>query len=304
MTTVGKWVGGYVGKSSRREFLTSSMAALGGLSLFSGTSSGNNLPTCQHTDLPTCPPAHGNYHPGIQLYTLRDLMAKDAAGTLTALATMGYKEVELAGTYGKSATEFRAILDQTGLRATSGHCGIPEVTTGLRKTIADARTLGQKYVIVASLPDDMKGSEGYRKAAQLMNIAAAQLEGEGLRLGYHNHDVEFADIDGPLTGYDILLQETNPKTVVFELDLFWIRKAGGDALAMFKQHKGRFRLVHIKDMAADGRMVDVGQGAMDWHTLLQAARQAGVTEYFVEHDDAKDGLAFAQTSFEYISKLK
>lgn len=246
---------------------------------------------------------HGTYKPGIQLYTLRHLMEKDAEGTLAALAKIGYKEVELAGTYGKSATEFRAILDRVGIKAKSGHCGIPEVTTGIDKTIADAKTLGQKFVIVASLPDDFKGLEGYRKAAQVLNIAAARLEGHGLRLGYHNHDVEFTPLESGLTGYDVLLNETNEKTVVFELDLFWIRKAGGDALAKFAQHKGRFRLVHIKDMAADGAMVDVGRGVMDWGTLLKAAKKAGVTEYFVEHDEVKDGLGFAKTAFRTISEL-
>jgi sugar phosphate isomerase/epimerase len=241
--------------------------------------------------------------PGIQLYTLRTLLEKDTEGTLRALATIGYKEVELAGTYGKSAAEFRAILDRVGLKAPSGHCGIPEVTTGLEKTIADAKTLGQHYVIVASLPDDMHSTAGYQRGAQIMNTAAARLKREGLQLGYHNHDIEFAKIDGPRHGYDILLAETDPKLVAFELDLFWIRKAGGDALATFKQHKGRFRLVHIKDMAADGAMVDVGQGAMDWSTLLKAAEKAGVKEFFVEHDEVKDGLAFARTAYATISGL-
>lgn len=249
-------------------------------------------------------PMLGSYRPGIQLYTLRDLLARDTEGTLAALAKMGYTEVELAGTYGKPATEFRAILDRVGIKAKSGHCGIPEVTTGLAKTIADAKVLGQKYVIVASLPDDMKGEEGYRRAAKTLNDAGARLAAEGLRLGYHNHDVEFAPLDSGLTGYDLLLNETDPKSVVFELDLFWIRKAGGDALAKFEQHRGRFRLVHIKDMAANGAMVDVGQGVMDWGKLLKAAKQAGVTEFYVEHDDAKDGLGFAKSAFDVISKLK
>ena len=241
---------------------------------------------------------------GIQLYTLREPLEKDLEGTLAALAKIGYKEVELAGTYGRSAAQFRAILDRVGLTTPSGHCGIPEITDTLDQTIANARTLGQRYVIVASLPDEMHGAAGYSKAAQIMNAAAARLDGEGLRLGYHNHDVEFAPIDGPRTGYEILLAETNPKTFVFELDLFWIRKAGGDALALFQQHKDRFRLVHVKDMAADGAMVDVGKGAMDWHTLLGAAKKAGVKHFLVEHDDAKDPLAFAQVSYDYVSRIK
>jgi sugar phosphate isomerase/epimerase len=304
MKNVGTWVRGYMGTVSRREFFAS-MSAFGAFSILGRPSmSSDHLPTYPPTHLPTDPQTHPHgYSPGIQLYTLRALLEKDTEGTLAALAKMGYTEVELAGTYGKTPAAFRAILDRVGLKAVSGHCGIPDVTTGLEKTIADAKTLGQKYVVVASLPDDMHSTAGYQKAALQMNAAAVRLKREGLHLGYHNHDIEFAPIDGPRHGYDILLAETDPKLVVFELDLFWIRKARGDALATFKQHKGRFRLVHIKDMAADGAMVDVGQGAMDWATLLKAAKKAGVTEFFVEHDEVKDGLAFAKSAFDVISRL-
>ncbi len=244
------------------------------------------------------------YHPGIQLYTLRDLLEKDTEGTLAALAKMGYTEVETHSMYGKTPKEFRAILDRVGLKAPSGHYGVPEVTTRIDQTIADAKILGHKYIILPWLDNDMRSADGFRRAAGMMNTAGEKFRSAGLAFGYHNHDFEFKKVDGSRSGYDILLAETDRKAVCFELDLFWIRKGGDDAEAIMQSHKGRFRLVHIKDMAADGAMVGVGQGVMDWAKLLKASRKAGVTEFFVEHDEVKDGLGFAKSAFEVISRLK
>jgi sugar phosphate isomerase/epimerase len=247
---------------------------------------------------------HGTYGPGIQLYTLRDLLAQDTEGTLAALAEIGYTEVELAGTYGKTPAAFRAILDRVGLKAPSGHYDVSEVTAKIDQTIADAKILGHEFVILPWLDDNMRTAAGYREAARMMNAAGAKFHDAGIAFGYHNHDFEFKPVEGARSGYDILLAETSPEVVTFELDLFWIRKGGDDPRAMLQSHTGRFRLVHIKDMAADGTMVDVGQGAMDWASLLQDARKAGVTEFFVEHDDVRDGLNFAKTSFDYIRRLE
>lgn len=261
--------------------------------------------TLMSTALPPYrPTAHGTYKPGIQLYTLRDLLEQDTEGTLAGLAKIGYTEVELAGTYGKAPTVFRAILDRVGLKAPSGHYGVPEVTTKIDETIAGAKILGHKYVTLADVAEDMRSLEGYHRAARMLNLAGAQLQAAGLQLGYHNHDFEFQKVDGNRTGYDILLQATNAKLVVFELDLFWIRKAGGDALTLFSAYRDRFRLVHIKDMAADGAMVDVGQGVMDWPTLLAAAKKSGVKQFLVEHDESKDPLNFAKVSYDYVAGLR
>ncbi|HWA16591.1 MAG TPA: sugar phosphate isomerase/epimerase [Gemmatimonadales bacterium] len=243
------------------------------------------------------------YMPGIQLYTLRDMLEKDTEGTLAALARIGYTEVETHSTYGKTPKEFRAILDRVGLKAPSGHYDVPDVTTKIDQTIADAKVLGHKFVILPWLDNDMRSAEGFKRAAEMMNTAGVKFRQAGITFGYHNHDFEFKKVGDNRSGYDILLAETERKLVCFELDLFWIRKGGDDPLAMLGAHKGRFRLVHIKDMAADGSMVDVGQGTMDWATLLKAARKAGVTEYYVEHDEVRDGLGFAKSAFEVISKL-
>ena len=207
------------------------------------------------------------------------------------------------GLYRRSAKEVRAILDRHGLQAPAGHVGIPQITDTIDQTIADAKTLGHEYVVVPWIPEESRTRDGYRQMAEILNRAAEKLHRVGLTLGYHNHWFEFdpisdGDSGGPSCGYDVLLRHTDPKLVVMELDLYWIRKGGRDALQYFHDFKGRFRLVHVKDMAADGSMVDVGRGVIGWADLLTAAKKAGVQHFLAEHDDAKEPLAFARTSFD------
>jgi sugar phosphate isomerase/epimerase len=285
-------------KLSRRDFL----ALLGVTPAFLAT----NRPNAQPPNRPTAQSPDRPVPLGIQLYTLRDLLAKDVEGTLAAIAAIGYQEVELAGLYGRTAADFRAILDRVGLKTPAGHVGIPAITDTLDQTIADAKTLGQQFVIVPWLPEESRTADGYRKIAETFNAAGEKLRAAGLTLGYHNHWFEFDALgSGPAAcGYDILLARTDPKFVVMELDLYWIRKGGRDAATYFRDHRGRFRLVHVKDMSAGGTMVDVGQGVIRWADLLAGARKAGVSHFLIEHDEAKDPLAFARTSYDYLKSIR
>jgi len=249
---------------------------------------------------------------GIQLYTLRDVLKQDFEGTIAALARIGYKELEFAGLYDRKATDIRAMLDHHGLRAPSGHYGIPDITDNIGPTIETAHTLGHRYVVVPWLPEELRNANGYGQLAQTFNQAGEKLRAAGLTLGYHNHWFEFDPLDSMAdlpeeyrkTGYDLLLDQTDPGVVVMELDLFWIRKGHRDPLTYFKQYPGRFHLVHVKDMAADGAMVDVGAGAIDWKEIFRQAPTAGIQHCFIEHDEAKDPLAFAKTSFDYLKRLR
>jgi sugar phosphate isomerase/epimerase len=242
---------------------------------------------------------------GIQLYTVRDLLSKDMEMTLAALAAIGYREVEFAGLYGRPASQVRAMLNRHGLRAPAGHVGIPEITDTIDQTIADAKTLGHEYVIVPWIPEESRTLDGYRRLAESFNRAGARLRAAGLTLGYHNHAFEFDALPGTTSacGYDILLRHTDPMLVVMELDLYWIRKGGKNALQYFRDFRGRFRLAHVKDMADDGSMTDIGGGVMKWAELLEAAQQAGVRHFFVEHDNPAEPMAFARTSFDYLRTL-
>jgi sugar phosphate isomerase/epimerase len=277
----------------RRGFLGAASAFLiGGLSVTHGLDRLVALPPNRPTLL------------GIQLYTLRELLQRDFEGTIRQLAEIGYREVEFAGLYGLQATDLRRVLDRHHVAAPSGHYDIAAVTENLDQTIAEARTLGHRYVVVAWIPDEARTPEGYAGVADTFNQAGEKLKKAGLSLGYHNHSFEFKPIEGGRLGYDILLQRTEPDLVTMELDLYWIRDGGQDALRYFADYPGRFRMVHIKDMASNGAMVDVGKGAMDWPVLLAAARKAGVEHQFVEHDEPPDPIAFARTSYRYLSGLK
>jgi sugar phosphate isomerase/epimerase len=240
---------------------------------------------------------------GIQLYTVRELLSQDLEGTLERVAAIGYREVELAGLYDRPADDFRRALDRCGLIAPSGHVGIPAITDQMDRTIEEAHTLGHQYLILPWVPEEFRTRDGFARIADTLNRAGERLRSEQLMLGYHNHEYEFAGLPGGGIGYDIILERTEPGLVVMELDLFWIRKGGGDALHYFRDHPGRFRLVHLKDSLADGTMTDVGLGVIGWRDVLLAASHAGVKHFYVEHDQPVDPLATVRRSYGYLQSL-
>jgi sugar phosphate isomerase/epimerase len=243
---------------------------------------------------------------GIQLYTVRDQCREDLEGTLAALAAMGYREVEFAGYHGHAPAEVRAMLDRHGLVAPSSHVNLDALTTGLDQAIADAQTLGHHYLVLPWIAEGQRTPEALATVAGLLNQAGARLASVGMAVGYHNHNFEFSPLPSGAaapTAYDLLLQQTDPALVFFELDLYWIRKGGRDALTYLTRHSGRFRMVHIKEMAADGSMADLGRGVMDWSALLRAALSAGVEHCFVEHDQPADPLKFAREAIRYLQTV-
>ena len=240
---------------------------------------------------------------GIQLYTVRKLMARDAGGTLGKLAEIGYKEVELAGLYGKSAREMRGLLDHNQLAAPSSHIGTVEMRGDWERTLGDAATLGQRYITCAWIDEADRTPYGYRKIAELFNRSAAAAKKAGLQFCYHNHDFEFERM-GDTVPYDLLLTECDPDLVKMEMDIYWLVKGGRDPVEYFKWYPGRFPLVHVKDMDSSGRMVDVGKGVIGFRGIFQHAAQAGIEHYFVEHDEPKDPIATARASFDYLNALE
>lgn len=239
---------------------------------------------------------------GLQLYGVRHLMDQDVESTIAAVAAIGYREVELAGLHNKTAKEMRAILDRHGLRARSSHSSMQDIRRNWARTLDDAATLGQTYIVNPWIDESERTIAGYTKAAREMTTAAEAARKHDLGFAYHNHEFEFARIDGKLP-YDILLAESDPHLVKMELDIFWILKGGQDPLAYFSRHAGRFPMIHAKDMTKGGKMVDVGQGAIDWRGVLRAARKAGLEYTFVEHDEPPSPIADAKVSYEYLLAL-
>jgi sugar phosphate isomerase/epimerase len=239
---------------------------------------------------------------GVQLYTVRDDMKKDFAGTLAKVAQIGYKEVEFAGYFDHSAKSVRDILRRNGLTAPAAHVGFPVLGKEWDKVIDDAHIIGHHYLICPWIDEKLRNPEGFKQIAELFNKVGERTKQAGLQFGYHNHDFEFKRIQGQLI-YDWLLEHTDPKLVKMELDVYWIRTGGQDPLTYFRRYPGRFPALHIKDKAADGKMVDVGQGVIPWKTILGRRELAGVKHIFVEHDQPADAFATIRNSYHYLKSL-
>lgn len=276
---------------NRREFMNSVSAAIAAASV-------GNTAACRSAtaDLTT------DHAVGIQLYTVRSLMSANPEGTLAALAEIGYGEVELAGLNDQSARAFRDMLDRTGLKAPASHIAIGQLRTSLAKTLDDAATLGNQWLVVPWIDDAERTRTGYEAIAADFNRFAAELEKQGLGFGYHNHDFEFKPVDGMIP-FDLLLERTDPALVKFEIDLFWMRKGERDPLDYVARYPGRFPMVHVKDMAADGRMVNVGAGVLDFARIFAQAERAGIQHYFVEHDNPPSPLEDARVSYQAVHSL-
>lgn len=241
---------------------------------------------------------------GIQLYTLRAHMAEDFEGTLRKVAALGYTEVETAGLFGRDAADVRVLLDELGLSVPASHVSWQPFTEDPEKAIADAKTLGADYVVLAWVPEDRRETLAHwREWIAFMNEVGAMAKAEGLTFAFHNHEFEFEPIDG-VVPYDLILAETDPELVKLELDLYWAVLAGVDPVALLKAHPGRFPLSHVKDMDPDTKgMVDVGRGAIDFATIFAAAEAAGMKHFIVEHDNPANAFATAAFAINHLKDL-
>lgn len=258
---------------------------------------------------------------GLQLYTVRDAMDKDPAATLAKVAQIGYTSVESAtytGSekfYGMSPGAFKSLLKQNGLVLLSGHYRLGEekekneVVKGTMlhdwdKAVDDAAEAGIKYMVCAYLAEDeRKGLDHYKYVADQLNIAGERCKKSGIQLCYHNHNFEFVKQDDTYP-YDILLK-ADKNLVKMEMDIYWIKKAGQDPVALFNEHPGRFPLWHVKDMdnTPEHSFTEVGNGIIDFKEIFKHKDKAGLQYFFVEEDKCPgspfDSIA---KSIDYIKK--
>lgn len=234
----------------------------------------------------------------IQLYTLRSILETDLEGTLDALADIGYRKVELAGTYGRSATEFRKILDARRIKATSTHVGIDG---DLDQAIADAKILGNRRSNVAYA--NFGTIAEWETFADRLEAAGKAYRRAGIGFGYHNHNHEFQAIDG-VRPYDVLTRGTSRKNVSFEMDLFWVVAGGADPVREFYKIAGRVKQYHVKDRTPDGGFADLGEGVIDFPRIFRANRPLEVEEYIVENDEPVDALKCAETGYNYLANVR
>ncbi len=207
----------------------------------------------------------------LQLWSLRHETATDPAGTLRQVKALGYDGVELAGDYGWSTDQWCERLDETGLTVVSAHTSLNALESDLTKTLDFHRALGCRRLAVSSLPKEMQTAAGYRDAARRFDAVGRKLAEEGFTLGYHNHDFEFAPLDGSgrECGMDVLLADTDPAAVGFEFDAYWLEYAGRNALEFIRRHADRVFAIHAKDLRKHDRAdVPAGQGDVDFPALV------------------------------------
>lgn len=245
---------------------------------------------------------------GLQLSTVRALIDRDIAGTFKQIAEIGYRTVETSADFyeKRKPADVRALLDAHGLGSPVGLYRDDTIRDDTAAVARAARTIGQRYVGLPSLSESSRGSrEGYRQAAGRFNEWGRRLKDEGLTLTYHNHAFEFDTLGGDSPAFDILLRETDPELVAFELDLYWIDKAGHDPVAYFERFPGRFPLFHLKDStpAPAKAFAPVGAGVMNFRRILSYAERAGMRHGFVEHDRPDDPMTSIRTSYANLARL-
>lgn len=241
---------------------------------------------------------------GVQLYTVRDALKADFDGTLSKISSIGFQEVEFAGYMGRTPAQVKTSLKHARLAAPATHLALAALENDWATTIDAARTIGHEYLVVAWIDAERRTSiDDYKRVAETFNRLGRQATSAGFRFGYHNHAFEMTPMEGQVP-YDVLLQNTDPEAVCFEMDLYWTVDGGQDPLAYFARYPGRFPLVHIKDRTANGQMVDVGAGTIDWEAIFAHRKQAGMRHEFVEHDEPADPFGSLAASYTYLRALR
>jgi sugar phosphate isomerase/epimerase len=247
----------------------------------------------------------------LQLYTIRDAMNADVQGSLKRVADIGYKYIELAGYsdgkfYGNTPADFKKIVTDLGLNVLSSHTQVEGAGVTLdnaKKMAEDHASLGVKYCLQPWIVEEMRTSiASYQKMAANWNEIGKIMKQFGMQFGYHNHNFEFDKVEGKTPYFDVMLAELDKDLVTMEIDLFWTTKAGQNPVEIFKKYPGRFQLFHMKDMYTRETpffttvgvkdFAPVGEGVIDFKSILEASDIAGMKYMVVEQDLSRDGDPF------------
>ncbi|MFC2090550.1 TIM barrel protein [Bacteroidota bacterium] len=283
--------------NSRRDFLKISGAGALGMLALSPLSYASVIPDRK------------SFNVGLQLYSIRDAMAKDPLGSLKKVSDIGYKYLELADYsrgkfYGFAPAELKKIASDLGMEVLSSHTNVEAkgVTLDNAKKMAnDHAELGVKFLVQPWVNPEDRTIEKYKQMIEEWNKVANITKDLGIQFGYHNHNFEFATVDGIVPYYDLFLKDLDPDLVTMEIDLYWVSKAGQDPVKMFEKYPGRFQLFHMKDKAVEAEPIfevqkdditSVGSGLIDFKRILAAKKKAGFKYMFVEDDNQGNGKPF------------
>ncbi|MEM9667109.1 MAG: sugar phosphate isomerase/epimerase [Bacteroidota bacterium] len=288
---------------NRRRFLQTTSTSIGALSL--------GLMGCaETTEAPVETPATPSavIAPlgvlGVQLYTLRSLLADDLEGTLRQVAEIGYRQVEFAGYYDRDPQDLRAFLDDLGLAAPSAHVPLNVFEAGAGDALEAAQVMGHQTLVLPWVDRNVYASVAdYQRLAEQCNRFGEACQAAGVRFAYHNHDFEFDTVEGQVL-YDVLVQNTEPGLVDLELDLCWIVAAGYDPLEYLNRYPDRFTMYHVKDLNAEGGPATVGTGSVDFPAVFEGDEAVDIRYYYVEHDNPADPMASIQASYAYLRALE
>jgi len=219
---------------------------------------------------------------GLQLYSLRDETAKDFPGTVRKVAAMGYKAVEFAGYGGMKPAELSALLKDLGLIAYGAHVGSEKLEKALDQEIEMNLAMGNRYLVCPYAP--IKTRDDALRLADFLNGCNEKIHAAGMSLGYHNHAHEF-EVDGGEYLLDILFANAAP-SIFAEIDVFWVAYAGVDPVKYISKYPGRQPLIHLKELAANGKdNVEIGTGKLDFGKIIRTAQGLGTTRFIVEQEE-------------------
>lgn len=252
---------------------------------------------------------------GLQLYTLRDELPKDPKDILKQVVAMGYKQIESyegkkGMFWGMTNIEFKKYMDDLGMQIVSSHC---DINVDFEKKADEAAAIGMKYLICPSLSNEKNmDKEGYTKAADLFNKKVEVCKSRGLKFAYHNHAQTFGRKPERFIPQEVLLQNTDPSLVDFEMDIYWVVTAGEDPIKWLEKYPRRFTLCHIKDRKEDTLLskrevlVNLGTGSIDFKKILKVAKKSGM-KYNIAEQEKHEGttsLNAAKADADYLKKLK
>jgi sugar phosphate isomerase/epimerase len=261
----------------------------------------------ESTAMPSMPPRRLK-RVGLELFSVRDQMAKDPDGTLAHVAKMGYDDVELLwsfGNFGRSAAQVREALDRNGLKAPSAHMNAATIFVGWERSLEVAHRLGHEYLIVPSFtPETDNTLDAWREWADHFNKAGAAARRANIWLAFHNEPDHMRPIGGSVP-YDVFVERSDPSVVRLQLDVGNMAMGGGDPLAYLRRFRNRYWSFHLKDVLRDrSRDTEMGAGTLDFKKLLAEVPDLDAKPCYVEQEGASDPMASARKNVEYLKRLE